>query len=455
RHSRFGGSVPGPVTLIALCGLPLLLIFEVYSFVTQTKTIAGHNLDPTPWHVFPAQIMEPVSKYSTASTMFRCIYLTCGAAVPAAVDSRQNRTPPVSCPRFFGNIHRDLEPWAVSKISRDHVTAAKEWAAFRVVVVAGKLYVEFYYACVQSRAMFTVWGFLQLLRRFPGMIPDVDLMFDCMDKPTINRTEHDSMPLPIFRYCTSADHLDIPFPDWSFWGWPEINIEPWDVEFQSIKQGSRRRSWARKWPLAYWKGNPGVVSPIRLELLQCNHSRTWRAQIMIQDWEAAVREGFKDSKLSAQCDYRYKIYAEGYAWSVSLKYILACGSCPLIISPRYHDFFSRGLVPEKNYLPIPSFDICREIKSTVDWGNAHSYQAEAIGRGAQDFMADLNMDRVYDYMYHVVREYSKLQTFKPVRPSSSFQVCEESVFCFSDERQKEWLRKAAAEPAEAPPCTLP
>lgn len=71
---------------------------------------------------------------------------------------------------------------------------------------------------------------------------------------------------------------------------------------------------------------------------------------------------------------RYKIYAEGYAWSVSLKYILSCGSLPLIITPEYEDFFTRGLIPKKNFLPVPKTGICPAIKSFVDWGNKHSSQ---------------------------------------------------------------------------------
>ena len=73
--------------------------------------------------------------------------------------------------------------------------------------------------------LFTVWSLLQLMRRHPGRVPDVDLMFDCMDRPAVNRTEHGAgdpaapPPPPLFRYCTTRDHFDIPFPDWSFWGW--------------------------------------------------------------------------------------------------------------------------------------------------------------------------------------------------------------------------------------------
>lgn len=68
---------------------------------------------------------------------------------------------------------------------------------------------------------------------------------------------------------------------------------------------------------------------------------------------------------------RYKIYAEGFAWSVSLKYILSCGSLALIISPRYEDFFSRGLIPKKNYWPVSPTNLCPSIKYAVDWGNEH------------------------------------------------------------------------------------
>lgn len=195
------------------------------SFVSNTKTIVGHNLEPTPWHVFPAKSFDQESKYSIATKIIQCSYLTCGdRSITTSNVSRENESippekPNINCPEVFRSIFYDLEPWAKSKITYNHILEAQNFAAFRVVIIGGKLFVEFYYACVQSRAMFTIWSFLQLLRRYPGKVPDVDLMFDCMDKPTINRTEHSSMPLPLFRYCTTPEFYDIPFPDWSFWGW--------------------------------------------------------------------------------------------------------------------------------------------------------------------------------------------------------------------------------------------
>ncbi|XP_028784565.1 O-glucosyltransferase rumi homolog [Neltuma alba] len=445
---------------ISLFSLTAFVFYKwVDDVVSQTKTVVGHNLKPTPWHIFPLKTFDEETRQARAYKILQCSFLTCGYRSDTSY--RRHRLAKAApettekCPEFFGAIHRDLQPWAETRISKAHLEAAQKYAAFRVVIVGGKLYVDLYYACVQSRAMFTIWGFFQLLRRYPGIVPDVDMMFDCMDKPTISRTQHQSMPLPLFRYCTSKNHFDIPFPDWSFWGWPEINIRPWQEEFPDIKEGSQSLSWRKKVPRAYWKGNPDVSSPIRTKLLKCNHSRMWRAQVFRQDWGEAARSGFQQSKLSKQCNHRYKIYAEGYAWSVSLKYILSCDSVALIISPRYEDFFSRGLIPRENFLLIDPLHLCPAIKDAVDWGNEHENEAEAIGRRGQELMESLSMDRVYDYMFHLISEYSKLQDFRPTLPSTAMEACAESLLCFADEKQRNYLNRSMAFPSQTHPCTLP
>ncbi|PIA59411.1 hypothetical protein AQUCO_00400351v1 [Aquilegia coerulea] len=450
--------------LFSLCFFTALIIFKVDEFVTNTKTVVGHNLDPTPWHPFPPKDLNGGSRYDTASKIIQCSYLTCRRSknidVPERNISSQSINSGPKCPSFFRWIHHDLQPWSKSKISMDNLMEAQKSAAFRVVIVGGKLFVDFYYDCVQGRTMFTIWGFLQLLKRYPGMIPDVDIMFDCMDKPFVNRSEYGPEtkwpPPPLFRYCTTSGHFDIPFPDWSFWGWVETNIQPWDDEFRDIKQGSQAVSWEKRLPRAYWKGNVDVLSPVRTELQRCNHSRKWGAQIMRQNWFEEAKAGYEQSKLANQCKYRYKIYAEGYAWSVSLKYIVSCGSTSLIISPQYEDFLSRGLVPTQNYWPVSlSPDLCRSIKFAVDWGNANPALAEGIGKRGQDLMEQISMDRVYDYMYHLIKEYSKLQDFKPSPPSSAQEVCMDSLLCFADTKQKDFLQRSTASPSSSPPCILP
>lgn len=48
------------------------------------------------------------------------------------------------------------------------------------------------------------------------------------------------------------------------------------------------------------------------------------------------------------------MYAEGVAWSVSIKYILACGSVPFFLEPIFYDFFSRALARDRDWLYLPN-----------------------------------------------------------------------------------------------------
>ncbi|KAJ0570169.1 putative glycosyl transferase CAP10 domain-containing protein [Helianthus annuus] len=69
-------------------------------------------------------------------------------------------------------------------------------------------------------------------------------------------------------------------------------------------------------------------------------------------------------------------------------------------------------------------------------------------------MEHLNVDRVYDYMYHLITEYAKLLDFKPVRPSTALEECNESRLCYADENHRGFLERSTATPSPAPPCKL-
>lgn len=217
--------------------------------------------------------------------------------------------------------------------------------------------------------------------------------------------------------------------------------------------------WIERQPHAYWKGNPAVAAA-RRDLLRCNvsQSRDWNARIYAQDWRSEIHNGYKDSNLSAQCLHRYKIYIEGSAWSVSEKYILACDSMALVVKPRYYDFFTRVLMPVQHYWPIRNDgDKCRSIKFAVEWANSHKRKAEAIGKEASDFIHEkLKMDYVYDYMFHLLNEYSKLQKFRPRRPRRAIELCAETVACTSHNPVKQLMMESLLNSSRgSPPCSLP
>ncbi|CAN6705714.1 unnamed protein product [Malus baccata var. baccata] len=397
---------------------------------------------------------------------------TCPSNYPTTFNPEQDPdipSPPPTCPEYFRWIYEDLRPWAHTGITKDMVQSAKRTANFKLVIMKGKAYVETYQNSFQTRDVFTLWGILQLLRRYPGKVPDLELMFDCVDWPVIlsrfYSRPNSTTPPPLFRYCGDDSSLDIVFPDWSFWGWSEINIKPWELLLKDLEEGNKRSKWIDREPYAYWKGNPSVAET-RKDLVKCNVSdqMDWNARIYAQDWLKEIKEGYKQSDLASQCVHRYKIYIEGSAWSVSEKYILACDSVTFIVKPRYYDFFTRGLMPVHHYWPIKDDDKCRSIKFAVDWGNSHKKKAQSIGKAARKMIhEDLKMDYVYDYMFHLLSEYSKLLQFKPTIPRKAVELCSEAMVCEAQGLEKKlqglekkfMMESLVKGPAERNPCAMP
>lgn len=386
---------------------------------------------------------------------------TCPADYPEKMELDPDAPPPSTCPEYFRWIYEDLRPWQKNGIIREMVEGAKRTANFRLVISNGKAYVERFQKSWQTRDVFTLWGILQLLRKYPGRVPDLELMFDCVDWPVISKRFHwpnNAAPPPLFRYCGDDGTWDIVFPDWSFWGWAEINMKPWEFLSKELKEGNKRVKFRDREPYAYWKGNP-FVAPHRMDLLKCNvtDKQDWQARLYIQDWAKEAQQGFKKSDLASQCTDRYKIYIEGSAWSVSEKYILACDSVALLVKPLYYDFFSRSLMPIQHYWPVRQDDKCRSIKFAVEWGNNHMQKAQAIGKAASEFvLEDLKMDYIYDYMLHLLTEYAKLLKFKPTIPKNAVELCSETMACSATDSEKKFMTESLVKgPSDKSPCTMP
>ncbi|OQU85762.1 O-glucosyltransferase rumi homolog isoform X2 [Sorghum bicolor] len=360
---------------------------------------------------------------------------TC-AAVPDPPPLPANSNASSTCPAYFRFIHEDLHPWrAAGGITRAMVDRARATANFRLVVIRGRAYIERIAPAFQTRDLFTIWGILQLLRRYPGRVPDLDLMFDCVDWPVVHADQYEGenatvLP-PLFRYCGNNETLDVVFPDWSFWGWPEINIKPWDALQKELNRGNKRVKWLNREPYAYWKGNPDVAV-IRQELVKCNVSseHEWNARIYKQDWLKEIKAGYKQSNLAGQCTHRYKIYIEGSAWV---------------------------LMPMQHYWPIWDDNKCSSIKYAVDWGNSHKQKAQRIGKQGSNFIQkELSMEYVYDYMFHLLTEYAKLLRFKPTKPPEAIEVCPESLACQAIGRERKFMKDSMVRSAsDAGPCDLP
>ncbi|CAN7007997.1 unnamed protein product [Brassica oleracea var. botrytis] len=377
-------------------------------------------------------------------------------------EPRHSHSRPSTCPSYFRWIHEDLRPWRETGVTRGMLEKARRKAHFRVIIIDGRVYVKKYRRAIETRDTFTLWGIVQLLQWYPGRLPDLELLFDADDRPTVRSSDYRGQqhpaPPPVFRYCSNDANLDIVFPDWSFWGWAELNIKPWAKSLVAIEEGNKMTQWEDRVPYAYWRGNPNVART-RRDLLRCNVSdqEDWDTRLYINDWATEFKEGFKNSNLENQCTHRYKIYIEGWAWSVSEKYIMACDSMTLYVRPTYYDFLIRGMVPLQHYWPIRDRGKCRSLKHAVHWGNTHLDQARKIGEeGSRYIREEVNMEYVYDYMFHLMNEYAKLLKFKPEIPLGAKEITTDSMGCPAKGRWRDFMAESMVmSPSEVSPCVMP
>lgn len=156
------------------------------------------------------------------------------SSLPAA-PVPSNDTQARQCPSYFHFIRKDLAPWNVTGITQQMIEDAKIQAGFRVVILSGKLYVERYYRCFLSRAVYSLWGLLLLLEKYKDQVPDVEFVFNCEDRPRIPKTGTNSNGPPVLlAYDSNHENHDIPFPDWSFWGWYECSQPTFPLLFRHL-----------------------------------------------------------------------------------------------------------------------------------------------------------------------------------------------------------------------------
>ncbi|KAE8721291.1 Downstream target of A 2 [Hibiscus syriacus] len=315
----------------------------------------------------------------------------------------------------------------------------------RLLIINGSAYVEKYKPSYQTRDVFTIWGILQLLRLYPGKVPDLDLLFYTGDNTVIMKRHYNGLnatsPQPLFHYCREAVALDIVFPDWTFWGWAEVNIMPWEQMLRAIKKRRERIKWEDREPYAFWKGNPTFAAD-RVDFLKCNLSdkNDWNVRLYKQDWNKEVQ------KVSIILDWKINAPIEGVTWSASEKYILACDSMTLMVKPIYYGFFSRSMVPMQHFWKIGRENKCRDLK----------FAAQAIGRAGSKYMEEMLSTRnVYDYMFHLLNEYSKLLKFKPTIAPNARRVCAETMACSNKGLWKEFMvQLMVISPSDKLPCAF-
>ncbi|GMP61497.1 hypothetical protein CsSME_00023938 [Camellia sinensis var. sinensis] len=274
------------VELPMKAGAPVRASIIVFLILLIGAFISLHWIDVVPPTISGISLQKTILPSNSSDTYLHGINcsITCPTHSSATNKSDESSSSSGTCPEYFRWIHQDLNPWKEKGITKEMVESAGSKAYIRIVVVNGRVYWKKLKWVFQTRDVFNIWGILQLLRLYPGKLPDLDIMFECGDQPVIQKSDYGGSNAnnvtPMFHYCGSDSTFDIVFPDWSFWGWPEIHIKPWETLRKDLEEGNKRVKWIDRIPYAYWKGNPRT-GLVRNELLKCNLTdrHDWRALI--------------------------------------------------------------------------------------------------------------------------------------------------------------------------------
>ncbi|KAK2077103.1 hypothetical protein QBZ16_004737 [Prototheca wickerhamii] len=181
-------------------------------------------------------------------------------------------------------IESDLAPWKDSGITLEALEEAEnmydicDGDILRFQIISGRLYVYHVtsrglgwypsqlgegHLAARGRVPHTMLMLLDVLRLFPGQIPDLDAVmqlgdFNCVERNASRR----GAPVPMFGYSTSEDYHDLVLPDFTYygheydylmdpWGNPVIG---WDAQREVLMRKYEGVPLSSRLPQALWRG---------------------------------------------------------------------------------------------------------------------------------------------------------------------------------------------------------
>ena len=301
-------------------------------------------------------------------------------------------------------IESDLAPWKDSGITLEALEEAEnmydicDGDIIRFQIISGRLYVYHVtsrglgwypsqlgegHLAARGRVPHTMLMLLDVLRLFPGQIPDLDAVmqlgdFNCVERNASRR----GAPVPMFGYSTSEDYHDLVLPDFTYygheydylmdpWGNPVIG---WDAQREVLMRKYEGVPLSSRLPQALWRGRTrDPMYPhrdaLRRAFVACPEvlaagGRAREAALINAKGAPIVMQDFDD--------FRYQVHVEPLAWVSNLRQKLAGGAVTLATGIKYKEWYARALEPGRHYVEVgaTSPDMCRETVEVVQDMNA-------------------------------------------------------------------------------------
>ena len=218
----------------------------------------------------------------------------------------------------------------------------------------------------------------------------------------------------MLSFAHHPEYLDVAVPDPSFFGWPEMRVNP---HWHLAASAQASTPWHNRTLRMHWRGGMGRSGKVREALVECATKSTLRKELDIaprtsNNWAHPMESGH----------HKLALFVQGEGYTSNKQRVLATRSAPVFAELTEHDtFFGRFLREDTHYKrvrvkpgPCGTFNTacvrCKDLDSTVRWARDDDDAAASMGRRARAF-SDLVLSRkmLRSYLLTLLREVSRLQ----------------------------------------------
>lgn len=275
-------------------------------------------------------------------------------------------------------------------------------------------------------------GVEHFLKQLLSILPDSEFIINTRDWPQVSK--HYGSLRPVFSFSKNQDYYDIMYPAWAFWdGGPAIGIYPkglgrWDQHRDTLAKAHKRWPWAKKKPMAFFRGSrtsherdPLILLSREVpELVDAAYTRN---QAWKSDADTLGRPAADEVHLVDHCQFRYLFNFRGVAASFRFKHLFLCGSLVLHVGDEWKEFFYDSMKPWIHYIPVPFNASKEEIWRLLSFAQRNEMEAERIAeRGRQFIWNHLDMNDVKCYWRRLLKRYAKLLHFEPKRDPGLIEI---------------------------------
>lgn len=355
------------------------------------------------------------------------------------------------CKRYGKNtkltswVQQDLLPWRETGITQKMINEGTQLGkrASRIQIIGGKLFAKVNGESQgKSRIWYWLWGLQELLDKYKGVVPDVDMAFQTQDSPQCpirskvpkdkrNAAKHEEYqpgnvakgPPPVFSAVTTANNYDLLWPLWTIWGEDVQGASSttggfhdpnWRELHGSLIQAARSNPWRdRKHARPFWRGSTKTNS-LRADLIKCSRRRK---EATIPDADNVQHKEKVGRPVSAieRVLHRYLIYVDGKTFSGGQLPMIPTGAVLLLHASEFVTLHTRALRStgyHADFFVNSPEGICENISAVVRGLNDDELGTGDLAAKALEWAAhQLSMESIEVYMLEMLQAYAKLQRY--------------------------------------------